>query len=321
MLAGNNSIYAGEKNKTSLLSHAVITYFFMNSAYRLIGGSDQIAKFLVASIIENGGTVFKNHELVNLVEEEGKISIAEFKNGEKIKADTYISGISPAETIKKINGSYIKKVFRNRIENIENTISVFSLHGALKKDSFPYYNSNYFVHETNDVWDTANYNSHTWPKGFLFLTPPSSQYDKYADSFSMMTYMRYEDVKEWEETKVEARGEVYKQFKKKKAEILIDRIDNTFPGIKSLIENYYTATPLTYRDYTGTTQGSLYGVVRNFNKPYESIIFPRTKISNLLLTGQNINMHGVLGVTTGAIMTCSELLGMDYLINQVNNSQ
>jgi all-trans-retinol 13,14-reductase len=321
VLAGNNAMYAGDMNKTSLFTYSLITYYYMNSAYRLVGGSDQIAKELITSIVLNGGTVLKNYELINLIEKDGKIIISEFANGEKIEATTFISGISPSDTLQKIKGGFIKKSFRNRIMNLENTISVFSLYGILKKESFPYINSNYFVHNTDNAWDTANYNDNTWPKGYMFLTQPSALSEKYAKAFSVMTYMKYEDVKTWENSEVESRGKNYQKFKEEKAEILLESTEKMFPGIKSLISNYFTATPLTYRDYTGTPQGSLYGIMRDYNKPYESIIYPRTKISNLLLTGQNVNMHGVLGVTIGAIMTCSELLGMDYLIRKVNNAQ
>jgi len=31
-------------------------------------------------------------------------------------------------------------------------------------------------------------------------------------------------------------------------------------------------------------------------------------------------MHGVLGVTIGAVVTCSEILGMDYLIQKIKEA-
>jgi len=47
---------------------------------------------------------------------------------------------------------------------------------------------------------------------------------------------------------------------------------------------------------------------------------PKTKIPNLILTGQNIIMHGLLGVTIGSIVSCAELLGMEYLLNKIRNA-
>jgi all-trans-retinol 13,14-reductase len=31
-------------------------------------------------------------------------------------------------------------------------------------------------------------------------------------------------------------------------------------------------------------------------------------------------MHGVLGVTIGAVVTCSEIVGKEYLVNKINQS-
>ncbi|NJK85772.1 MAG: hypothetical protein HC906_07180 [Bacteroidales bacterium] len=113
------------------------------------------------------------------------------------------------------------------------------------------------------------------------------------------------------------RGEDYEEFKRKKAEKLLDNIEKQFPGIKSCIDAFYTSTPLTWRDYTGTWAGSAYGILKDFNRPLESIILPRTKIPNLYLTGQNINLHGILGVTISSVITCSELIDIKSLIKKI----
>ena len=61
----------------------------------------------------------------------------------------------------------------------------------------------------------------------------------------------------------------------------------------------------------------MYGYVKDVNNPLHSFVSPKTKIKNLLFTGQSLNMHGILGVTIGAIITCSELVGKDYLLEKI----
>ncbi|NLK56027.1 MAG: hypothetical protein GX292_00550, partial [Bacteroidales bacterium] len=46
----------------------------------------------------------------------------------------------------------------------------------------------------------------------------------------------------------------------------------------------------------------------------------RTKVPNLFMTGQNINSHGILGVSIGAIITCAEFLGVNYIIEQIQKA-
>ena len=80
-----------------------------------------------------------------------------------------------------------------------------------------------------------------------------------------------------------------------------------------------TSTPLTWRDYTGTPDGSMYGVRKEYSRPLETTILPRTKIPHLFFTGQNTNLHGILGVTIGAVMTCGEIVGLETLLKKIRN--
>ena len=45
-----------------------------------------------------------------------------------------------------------------------------------------------------------------------------------------------------------------------------------------------------------------------------------TKVRNLLLTGQNINLHGICGVPLTAINTAEAILGTNHIIREINNA-
>ena len=132
--------------------------------------------------------------------------------------------------------------------------------------------------------------------------------------------MNIEDVRQWENTTVGKRGDDYLDFKTQKAEQLLDLVELRFPGFRKTINKYSSSTPLTYRDYTGTVDGSMYGILKDSSDPLKTLISTRTKIPNLFLTGQNIILHGILGVTIGAVTTCSDLLGKEYLIEKINKA-
>ena len=82
----------------------------------------------------------------------------------------------------------------------------------------------------------------------------------------------------------------------------------------------YSASPLTIRDFYNQKEGSLYGVKKDCNNIALSQIPVRTKLKNLLLTGQNVNLHGIVGTPLTAVYTCAELLGLEYLLNEINQS-
>ena len=97
-------------------------------------------------------------------------------------------------------------------------------------------------------------------------------------------------------------------------------MENQFPGITSCVDSWYTSTPLSWRDYIGTRAGSAFGILKDYNKPFESVILPRTKIPNLFLTGQNTNLHGILGVTISSVVTCGEIIDIQQLLKRIRNA-
>jgi all-trans-retinol 13,14-reductase len=128
---------------------------------------------------------------------------------------------------------------------------------------------------------------------------PNPKDDRFANGLSIMTYMNIKDVQPWTGTfntvsNVNDRGQDYETFKKERAEKLLDMVEKRFPVLRQCIQSYYVATPLSFRDYIGTDDGSMYGVLKDCNDPFRTFISARTKLDNLFLTGQNLNMHGNL---------------------------
>lgn len=86
---------------------------------------------------------------------------------------------------------------------------------------------------------------------------------------------------------------------------------------KENIAGFHTSTPLTYRDYTGTERGALYGVAKDVSLGIAGRVPHKTRIPNVFMAGQNINSHGMLGVIVGTIVVCSELLTPEYVYGQI----
>ena len=131
--------------------------------------------------------------------------------------------------------------------------------------------------------------------------------------------MDFKRFTKWENTQTGARGQEYEAYKEKISTYLIQMIGEKYPEILNTNIHSFAASPLTWRDYCGSPQGSLYGIQRNMNNPYQAYVSPRTKLENLYLTGQNIKLHGALGVTLSAFLTAAEFTGLDYLLNKVRN--
>jgi all-trans-retinol 13,14-reductase len=325
VLGGSNVLYAGEGYKTPFYVHALIINSYIEGSFRFIDGGSQIARFITKQIRNRGGDVKTGKQVTNLVEENGQITYAECTDGHRYFGKIFISNAHPAQTLEMTKTDMIKKAYRHRIAGLANSISVFSINMVMKKNSFKYQNNNIYYFEKGDVWGGIDYRPEEWPNGFALFWSTRSKQDEYADGLTLMTYMNYEETLAWKDTfntvlDEKSRGEAYEKFKQEKAERLIDYADKVVPGLKENIYAFYAATPLTVRDYIGTGDGSLYGISKDYRDPLRTFISPRTKVPNLYLTGQNLNMHGILGVTMSAIVTSAEVFGMEYLLEKIRNA-
>lgn len=325
VLAGNNLLYAGAGKRTPFYIHALIVNSCIESSWKCVNGGSQITKLMIQQMREKGGEIIRNCEVTKIEAEDGKAVYVETIKGEKFYADNFISNISPVKTLELIDAAHIKEMYRKRVRDIENTISCFSLHIVLKEKTVPYINSNYYYHREGHVWDVDDYTEENWPLGYGVFFSPSITDEKYAESMTLLCVMRYEEVKPWEHTfntvsAVSDRGESYNDFKIRKAEQLLDVAEEKFPWLRNAIKKYYTTTPLSYRDYIGNEDGSMYGFAKDYNEPLRTMVSPRTKLSNLYLTGQNLNAHGILGTAVSGILTSILLLKNTSIVEQIKKA-
>ncbi len=317
VLAGNGLIFAGNRDHTPLHIPALIDHSFISSAWRTVDGSAQIAERLTEGIISFGGKIHTKNEVINIGLNNDEFVLTT-KPGLSYSSQLFISAIHPSTTLKMMEPAIFRKSFFRRITNLKNTVSSFAVYIVLKDRSFQYFNHNYYYHKTEDVWNDESIEG--WPSRYMMHTPAPGSEGGFAKNVIILTSMPFEMVKKWQNTFKGNRGEEYEAFKSHCAESLVDLAEQRFPGLRSAISSVETSTPLTWRDYNGFPEGSMYGIEHDYQEPLVTTLLPVTKIPGFYFTGQNINIHGVLGVTIGAILTCSEIIGLDYLLNKVRNS-
>lgn len=316
VLAANLPLYAAERDKTPFAIHAFITDFYNQSAYRVVGGSDAIAVSLVASIHRAGGRVLCRQQVQRVVCNDSRAVGVE--TDRFYPADVVIADIHPARLLELCADTpLLRPAYRRRVQALPETVGGFSVYLRFKPGAVPYMNHNFYGYRQTSPWDCEAYTAADWPRGYLYMHFCHEPHQQYARSGVILSYMRFSEVAPWLGTRVGRRGADYEQFKRQHAERLIDAVGRDVSGLRDAIDGYYTSTPLTYRDYTGTEGGSMYGIAKDIHLGPAARVHHRTKIPNLLLTGQNINSHGILGVLVGTVVTCSELLTSEHIFNQI----
>jgi len=320
VLTGLAPLYGGMKETAPLYIPMIIHSSYIEGAYRFINGGSQLSDFLAESVTAFGGTILKKAEVTHVFHENGRVTSVEINHTDRLEANQFISDIHPKTFLRLLDEQAFKRAYRNRVNSIGETYGMFSVYLLMKENTFRYINKNYFIYHVNNLWNDFHYTQDIWPGGYMIhFSPPVTQNMEFTDAVIVNTIMRWEEVLPWVNTTVENRGDEYLAFKERKSAKVLETLEKDFPGIRSAIKFIYTSSPLTYRDYTGTWEGSVYGIQKDYHNPMKTLILPRTHLKNLLLTGQNTNIHGVVGVTIGSFLTCSELLGKKYLMEKMRN--
>ena len=272
---------------------------FIQSAWRLKGGGSQIAEVLAKGIRSHGGEIRTSSPASGFTVNDGRITGVTVSDGDVIPCDTVISDIHPNLLLAMLPEGMVRRAYKTRICSLPNSVGMFTAHLLLKPGTVVYRNRNLFVHDRADLWDG---DGSCRSVGVHFAVPEEGGYARNIDLF---TPMAWTEVSQWAQGRCGRRGDDYEAFKLRTAEKLIRLVESYLPDLKGNIENVYTSTPLTYRDYTGTYEGSAYGIIKDCEHVMTTFLPPRTPIPNLFLTGQNVNFHGILGVTVTAVQLVS----------------
>lgn len=285
-----------------LYTFAQINDSFLRGAYRLDGGGDLIADHLASDIEAMGGTILKSCNVTSIkVDNEGKVCGVGVNDNDILECKWVISDAHPNHTVGLVEETpFLKKIYRSRIGRLGNTVGTFTANIRLKEGYVEYLNKNLFVYDDADLW---SYTPGKTDRCLVSFYPSQNSID-------ILTPMDWSEVEPWASKAPGHRGDDYVDMKNRKTQECLCLAEKWVPGLLDGIDRTFTSTPLTYRSYTNTENGSSYGIRKDFESPMTTVLTPRTPIGNLLLTGQNLNLHGVLGVSMTSLFTCREIIDL-----------
>lgn len=279
---------------------------YIESSWRLKGDGNLIVNKLTDTICKAGGEVRTDSRVVQLTEKEGRIASALCADGQSYEADYFISDIHPAMLCQLLDGCpSVRKAFKRRMATAENTCGMFTAQLSIRPGAFHYFAHNVFVYDEPNVWTMTEDNNPV--KGVMVSARVPEDGSDALRQIDLLTPMTWQECKAWEDTKVGRRGKDYEASCKQKTEQCIALAEQFVPGLHDMVEQCYTSTPLTYRDYLGSPEGGAFGMRKDCRAPMLSFHSITTPLPNLLLTGQSVILPGIEGVTMTAFETCSKI--------------
>ncbi len=267
-----------------------ISYHY-HGKYYIKGGSQKLSDSMVEVITENGGSVNLKSEVVSINYKDNIATGITLKSGKRFNAKYVVSNADPINTFNMIENYIVPNKYKNKITSPKIGCSLSQLYIGLdcnpEKLNIPVEEVFYFGDNTPEKDYELSLNSNYKECGIL-VTNYSSM-DKTLNKYDngVITVTLIDNYDNWSENKDE-----YDKQKQNLINILINRLESKFEGIKEHITVTELGTPRTMNRYTNNPNGAVYGYSQIVKQAGRHRLSSNTPISNLFLVGAWVNPGG-----------------------------
>ena len=310
-------------SKMSALFWAAVVIAYLNDGGHIAkGGSAKVGGAYVAGLKNHGGDTLWNHQVDEILIENGKASGVKVRSveGRWDKSGRYIGNegndkhviinadcvISNADVVTTMNSmlppSTVSEKYLNKLNLQEETPSLFKVSLGVKMDipdGMKYHDTIIFdSYDMDDVFRRMNENVPDTPVDITIpsLTDPTLAPEG-CHVVHLWNYAPFMDGDSWDSMADEV------------TEKMIISSEKYLPGLAESIEVKLTMTPNSMQRYARTKKGAPYGWTFSPSQIGVNRLQPRTPIKNLLLAGHwTTPGAGVAGVAMSGENTASIVL-------------
>ena len=142
-----------------------------------------------------------------------------------------------------------------------------------------------------------------------FISFPAIKSGEPHATAEIISFVTPEAFERWAGTQPKQRGRDYEALTSSMARALIDLAESAVPGLKDAVRYVEVGTPLTVEHYTSHALGCFYGLPLTPERFHADLGTPSTPITNLILTGQDAGMPGIVGAAMAGLSAACKALG------------
>jgi phytoene dehydrogenase-like protein len=278
--------------------HAMTLASYLFSAWRLDHHGPTLADVCTRRLAALGGVLRTGQAAEHIRTENGRVKGVTLSSGEQLDASIIVGAIHPKTAIELIDPRHLKATYRRRILGLTDTPAMMGIHALVPANAHPAILHNIYSVDTE-------------PDGTIrdiiyIQLRPSDQPGR--NLLTLLTSGHASSWQPWTHSCTGRRGPDYLAAKTRLAKQIIARIETltgAFGGLQ-IIDVY---TPLTFRDWSASPDGSAYGVMRSTQQLMSAALLNRTSLKGLYLAGQSVLAPGILGTILGSLTTVQFIVG------------
>lgn len=300
--------------------HAIVTDSLLRGPYGLNGGGDALTAKFVKRIEELGGQVLCKRKVAHIEVEDRQAKKVVCENGEEYSAEWIISSIHPKSTFRLLSSQEMfPPVFKERVKNLKESMGIFGVYAVCGQRPPTDPATNYYFFRSNGPKDMFAATNPGETPPVVFMSSPKRHWPADEKNFPISLHVAgpYEWFVPWLNERWGRRSQAYKDFKDLITASIWRAVEMHEPELPRTIRSHQTSTPLTHLHFNGSEEGSSYGIYHSIQNTGARALGPRTKVLNLLLTGQNCLFPGLLGAATSALRTTGHIVGIKPILQDL----
>jgi len=308
ILLGNLIYYHDDPYSMSMIFFSVAQSSFFSGSHYIQGGSQKLANYIAGIITSNGGEVLTRHLVTKIITENGTATGVEYKLNKKTVLETqkafakYIIANSAVPNVVKelLPEEKVIKIKKD-IETLCLSPSLLNVYIGFKTTLAKYGVKHYSTIILDESCKTPknihpNFKGDFSKRNFIFvdygqIDSKLAPEDKTVGSICTSDYLS-----DWENLSDDA----YKIKKNEVGEILIERLNKIYPGIKDAVDRYEIGTAKTIKRYTMNPGGSVYGFAQIPNQAGKNRFSHESEIENLFFASAWTQPGGGFGAALGS---------------------
>lgn len=299
--------------------HAIVTDSLIQGAYGMVESGDALTQRFIKRIEALGGRVLTKHRVTQLTLKDRQVHEVVCENGARFTADWIISTIHPKQTMRLLEHTRdFSPAFRDRVTNLRESPPIFGVYAKTQGSSKLNPLRNYYYFKSSDPRSMfERFGPNDEPTVVFASTAERVWKPGEALPVSLLSPSEFEWFMPYSDQKYGKRSDEYKAFKEKLAAQSLSLVRKYDSELIDGIQAQVTSTALTNLHYGGPEEGSAYGIYHSIQNTGGRALGPRTKISNLLLAGQNYVFPGLLGAAISGLRTSAHIVGFKPVLKEL----
>ena len=298
------------EESTANYTNCIFTSSFMEGTYHIKGGGYAVTKAIVETLEENNVKIYTKNAVKRIVAENGNVKGVELASGDFVEADYVVSNADPYQTVfELLPEDQISKIFKFRLNQMQPSLSIYAMYLGLdcSTESLGIPESNYFYNESYNL-EQAYKNSIEGKveKTDWCLSNYASKFNDFSNETNgVLSVAELTPAGNW----FDLDKDEYKAQKERVKNIMLDKYDKQFPGLKDHAKIIEFGTPKTMKRYSGNHMGAIYGLAQTVSQSNNRRLANRLPINGAFLVGSWTQAGGGYeGAMMGGLQTAHSVI-------------